>query len=122
MTAAPIPTPRRLDCLAFRLVLMVLVAACGEQGALAQPVLSDSHRTIQRAQGGHPPLRDLKFAHLTTDDGLSHNTVVDILQDRRGFMWFATAEGLNRYDGHVFVVYKHNPTIPEASATTPSGI
>ena len=112
MTAAPIPTPRRLDCLAFRLVLMVLVAACGGQRALAQTVLSGSHRTIERAQGGHPPLRDLKIAHLTTDDGLSHNTVVDILQDRRGFMWFATAEGLNRYDGHAFVVYKHNPDDP----------
>ena len=106
------PDARRVDGLAFRLLLMVLVAACGGQGALAQPVLSGSHRTIPRAQGGDPPLRDLKFAHLTTDDGLSHNTVVDILQDRRGFMWFATAEGLNRFDAHAFVVYKHNPDDP----------
>ena len=56
--------------------------------------------------------RELTFAHLTTADGLSQNTVIDILQDRRGFMWFATGDGLNRYDGNTFVVYKHNPKDP----------
>ena len=55
---------------------------------------------------------DLKFTHLTTKDGLSQGYVVDILQDRRGFMWFATRDGLNRYDGHTFVVYKHDPNDP----------
>jgi len=54
-------------------------------------------------------MRDLKFAHLTTNDGLSQGYVVAILQDRRGFMWFATRDGLNRYDGNSFVVYKNNP-------------
>jgi signal transduction histidine kinase/ligand-binding sensor domain-containing protein len=56
--------------------------------------------------------RDLKFAHLTTSDGLAQNNVVAILQDARGFMWFATGEGLNRYDGNSFVVYKNNPNDP----------
>ena len=55
---------------------------------------------------------DLKFTHLTTKDGLSQGYVVDILQDRRGFMWFATRDGLNRYDGYTFVVYKHDPNDP----------
>ena len=53
--------------------------------------------------------RDLKFTHLTTSDGLSQGYVTAILQDRRGFMWFATRDGLNRYDGNAFVVYKNNP-------------
>ena len=53
-------------------------------------------------------MRDLKFTHLTTNDGLSQGYVVAILQDRRGFMWFATRDGLNRYDGNAFVVYKNN--------------
>jgi PAS domain S-box-containing protein len=62
-----------------------------------------------QARGGHALVRDLKFTHLTTSDGLSQSNVKRILQDRRGFMWFATRDGLNRYDGNVFVVYKNNP-------------
>jgi signal transduction histidine kinase/ligand-binding sensor domain-containing protein len=64
------------------------------------------------AHGGHARVRDLTFAHLTTADGLSQNTVTDILQDRRGFMWFATGDGLNRYDGNAFVIYKHDVNDP----------
>ena len=64
------------------------------------------------AQGGHAPGRDLKFTHLTSNDGLSENRIYSILQDRRGFMWFATQDGLNRYDGNTFVVYKNNPDDP----------
>jgi len=62
--------------------------------------------------GGHARVTDLKFAHLTTSEGLSQSSVTKILQDRRGFMWFATRDGLNRYDGNAFVVYKHNPNDP----------
>ena len=64
------------------------------------------------AQHGYARVTDLKFTHLTTNDGLSQGYVVDILQDRRGFMWFATRDGLNRYDGYSFVVYKHDPNDP----------
>jgi signal transduction histidine kinase/ligand-binding sensor domain-containing protein len=77
--------------------------------------IGDSHhRHFQniRAQGRQVPVRDLKFTHLTTNDGLSQSNVTAILQDRRGFMWFATRDGLNRYDGNAFVVYKHNPNDP----------
>ena len=61
---------------------------------------------------GHADVRNLKFSHLTTNDGLSQGYVTAILQDRRGFMWFATRDGLNRYDGNTFVVYKNNPNDP----------
>ena len=64
------------------------------------------------AGGGHARVTDLRFAHLTTKDGLSQSSITEILQDRRGFMWFATRDGLNRYDGNAFVVYKHNPNDP----------
>ncbi len=53
-----------------------------------------------------------KFSHLTTDDGLSQNSVFAILKDHKGFMWFATDEGLNKYDGYKFTVYKHDPADP----------
>ena len=51
----------------------------------------------------------LKFTHLTTNDGLSQAYVTAILQDRVGFMWFATRNGLNRYDGNTVLVYKDEP-------------
>jgi len=53
--------------------------------------------------------KDIKFKHLSSDDGLSQNFVSSILQDQKGFMWFGTKDGLNRYDGHTFVVYQHDP-------------
>lgn len=47
------------------------------------------------------------FQNIDTGDGLSQRIVYDGVQDRRGFMWLATRDGLNRYDGHRFVVYRH---------------
>ncbi len=51
----------------------------------------------------------MRFDHLTIQDGLSQSTVNDILQDSKGFLWFATDDGLNRYDGYEFTVYKNIP-------------
>lgn len=48
------------------------------------------------------------FRSLGVEDGLSQNMVYAILQDRQGFMWFGTQNGLNRYDGNSFKVYKRN--------------
>ncbi|HRK74857.1 MAG TPA: two-component regulator propeller domain-containing protein, partial [Rhodothermales bacterium] len=45
------------------------------------------------------------FEHLTIEQGLSHNTVYAVLQDRFGMMWFATHNGLNKYDGYGFKVF-----------------
>ena len=59
------------------------------------------------ANGGHIP-----FYHLSLKDGLSQAAVHAIAQDKTGFMWFGTQEGLNRYDGYRFTVYqadKENP-------------
>lgn len=43
---------------------------------------------------------NLKFSHLTVDDGLSHTDVKEVVQDKLGFIWIATLYGLDRYDGH----------------------
>ncbi|MDB4902750.1 MAG: hypothetical protein JWQ63_2031 [Mucilaginibacter sp.] len=51
----------------------------------------------------------VKFSSLTIDNGLSQSNVKSILKDRLGFMWFSTDDGLNRYDGYNFTVYRHNP-------------
>ena len=49
----------------------------------------------------------LKLKHIGTDAGLSQTNVTCILQDKRGFMWFGTRDGLNRYDGYNFTVYRN---------------
>ena len=61
-----------------------------------------------------PPSYGVHFDRLTTEDGLSQNTVTSILQDSRGFMWFGTEDGLNKYDGHTFTVYRHDPDDPHS--------
>ncbi len=47
-----------------------------------------------------PITNDLKFTHLTKDEGLSNHTITSIFKDSNGFMWFGTYEGLNLYDGY----------------------
>src|SRR3954463_12493445 len=54
-----------------------------------------------------------KFEHLNATDGLSHNKVQCILQDKQGYIWFGTVSGLNRYDGYGFKVFVN---IPEDSS------
>ncbi len=59
-------------------------------------------------QGLFAQIKDIQFKHLTTDDGLSQSWVHSIIQDKYGFMWIGTEDGLNRYDGHSFRIYKNN--------------
>lgn len=70
------------------LVIVILLATCC--------------LTIQ----GQPPLP--RFAHFGAREGLSQSIVHKIIQDKAGYMWFATEEGLNRFDGYNFKVYKKN--------------
>ncbi|TXE07023.1 response regulator [Seonamhaeicola algicola] len=60
------------------------------------------------------------FNHITTNDGLSQNDVNSIYQDKEGFMWFATHDGLNKYDGYNFTVYtpdRNNPNSINSNLT-----
>lgn len=58
----------------------------------------------------------IRFDRLTIDEGLSQSTVFAIWQDQYGFMWFGTQDGLNKYDGYTFTVYKNNPEDPATIA------
>ena len=53
---------------------------------------------------------DIRFDHISLEQGLSQSTVNAIVQDSLGFLWFATQDGLNRYDGYSITVLKHNPS------------
>jgi signal transduction histidine kinase/ligand-binding sensor domain-containing protein/CheY-like chemotaxis protein len=51
----------------------------------------------------------VKFSSLTIENGLSQSDVKSVIKDHAGFMWFATDDGLNRFDGYSFTVYRHDP-------------
>jgi Signal transduction histidine kinase len=50
-----------------------------------------------------------RFRHYRAEDGLSYNSVRSILQDRRGFIWIGTEDGLNRFDGYTFKEFRSKP-------------
>jgi signal transduction histidine kinase/ligand-binding sensor domain-containing protein len=75
-----------------RLILLVVAALVLCSPSAAMP----SRQPVPPA----PAIADLTFQRLTVADGLSHPRVISILQDHRGFMWFGTTAGLNRYDGY----------------------
>ena len=103
----------------------ILLLACCASAAAHDPgldIIQNAHAELNfreapqdsNAGGLQAPPETLKFTHLTTNDGLSQGYVTAILQDRRGFMWIATRDGVNRYDGNSFVVYKNNPSDPDS--------
>ena len=53
-----------------------------------------------------PAQNNLHFTRLGVNDGLSQNSVSSIMQDKQGFMWIATGDGLNRYDGNTFKIFR----------------
>ncbi len=56
----------------------------------------------------------LRFNRLTMDDGLSNNKITSIIQDNTGFLWIATRDGLNRFDGYSFKVFRPDPGDPNS--------
>ena len=57
---------------------------------------------------GHAKFSEYQIEQLKIENGLSQSTILSMLQDKKGFMWFGTANGLNKYDGYNFSVYTHN--------------
>lgn len=52
---------------------------------------------------------NLKIEHYSVDNGLSQGSANCIFQDKKGFIWIGTQDGLNKFDGYKFLVYQHNP-------------
>jgi signal transduction histidine kinase/ligand-binding sensor domain-containing protein len=72
--------------------------------AIPQPRIASEVIHIPVVEGG-----GLRFRRLSTVDGLSQTRVAQIVQDDRGFIWFGTQYGLNRFDGYEFKVFVHDP-------------
>ncbi len=99
----------------FHFLFRLLVLLIFSEVAMAQESQLDSY---------HPTASDnsfqkdsIRFKHFTKDEGLSQLTINDLIQDRFGFVWIATQDGLNRFDGEKF---KHYKPI-EGDSTTISG-
>src|SRR6202162_1154484 len=63
------------------------------------------------------PGAQLPLRHYTTADGLANNSVYSIASDSRGFLWFATAEGLSRFDGYGFANQTQGTGLPHRRVT-----
>ena len=61
------------------------------------------------------------FRHVSVEQGLSHGVVRDILQDRQGFIWIATEDGLNRYDGVNLKVFRREHGNPNSLSSSNFG-
>ena len=82
---------RTINRYSLWLIMMLTSFSCHQQ-LFAQQILSGK--------------QNVKFTHITTGDGLSQSTVTCMLKDKYGFMWFGTEDGLNKYDGYRFTIYR----------------
>ncbi len=85
------------------LLAPLLVVAQVSQPGGAYPTQSSAQTIINQ------------FDHLSVENGLSNNSVSCLLQDREGYMWFGTNDGLNKYDGHTFTTFKPDLNNPAHS-------
>jgi signal transduction histidine kinase/ligand-binding sensor domain-containing protein len=61
------------------------------------------------SENGYSQPNRLQFTKLTPDDGLSTSIITSVFQDHKGLIWIGTSDGLNRYDGFRFTIYKNDP-------------
>jgi hypothetical protein len=104
----------RWSLLAVSLVVVVLAISCATRRVSSASAAREPQITPSARSRSTPARSNLRFDRISVEDGLSHSTVNAILQDSYGFMWFGTDDGLNRYDGYGFTVYKHNPDDPHS--------
>lgn len=96
----------------------LILAACGTSAPITTPKALPLASTPDPLPGTqtHEPFipygKNIRFEHLSLEDGLSQSVVNAILQDRKGFLWIGTDDGLNRYDGYNFKVYKPDTNTP----------
>ena len=110
---------RRVRSLVWLVVVQLLVTACAgtpatPAGALRQPTTTPSMAPTGQSPALSMTEQRVMFHHISVEQGLSQTTVLCMLQDSMGFMWFGTEDGLNKYDGYTFTVYKQDPQDPSS--------
>ncbi|RFS26676.1 histidine kinase [Chitinophaga silvatica] len=63
--------------------------------------------------------QSIYFRHYEVENGLSNNSVITSLQDKKGFMWFGTPDGLNRFDGYNFRIFRINEDSSNTMSNNP---
>ncbi|HET9912695.1 MAG TPA: two-component regulator propeller domain-containing protein, partial [Anaerolineales bacterium] len=81
--------------------VLIFLSLFGATPTLAQAQDAPGTVTLPVVAG-----KDIQFTALTGEEGLSSGSVLGIVQDDRGFLWFATGDGLSRYDGYSFRIYR----------------
>ena len=102
------------------LILSLSLAACAGLGTPPPQTIATVETTSSPAAPPRVSPRSLpqvcdcflRFDHISIEQGLSQSSVRVIFQDSRGFMWFGTEDGLNRYDGYNFKTFKPDPDVP----------
>ncbi len=94
-----------------RRTLVLLTVALAWLMPAPRAASQDATPAVQPPAAAALPPR-LVLNHITVDHGLSDNQMRVSLQDRAGFLWFGTYNGLNRYDGYEVVVFRHDPADP----------
>ncbi|MCQ3937163.1 MAG: hypothetical protein DPW18_08965 [Chloroflexi bacterium] len=96
----------------------ILLSSCGTQPAAVEPEQTapasppDPAPVSPQEDSFIPYGKNIRFERLSLEEGLSQSVVNVILQDRKGFLWIGTDDGLNRYDGYNFKVYKPETNDP----------
>ena len=122
-----ISTPPKL--VTYLIILPILAAICAGCSTNSTPIMTPTEGSTvstttppsrtqrrpvvpERLQSAYDS--DIDFENISLDEGLSQSVVTSIIQDKRGFLWFGTQDGLNRYDGNNFKVYKHDRDDPKS--------
>ncbi|MBL8049665.1 MAG: SMP-30/gluconolactonase/LRE family protein [Anaerolineales bacterium] len=103
----------------FWIILLTLfLTACGQTTSATDTdnspsaSSSDAQPDTQLNSPFIPYGKNVRFEQISLEEGLSQSVVTAILQDRQGFLWVGTDDGLNRYDGYTFKIYKPDSNNP----------
>ena len=95
----------------------LLISSCAPAAGQTTPRHDSPQPDSSSPEVSFAPLQPgafVRFHKISIEEGLSQSVVYDMAQDASGFLWLGTQDGLNRYDGYHFSLYKPNPQDPNS--------